>query len=94
MLKLDLDKVTAKVRARFYGSGSVTAETVEAGCESVSVELAIESTESPDAVAKLVRVSEAGCFVLQTLRQPVPVSTRLLLNGGPIDYGSSPSGVG
>ena len=92
MLKLDVTKATARVRGRFFGRGSVVAETIDTGCENVSVELDIESDESPDAIAKLARVSEAGCFVIQSLRAPVPVATSLILNGGTIDLGSGRGG--
>lgn len=81
MLKLEVTRARARVRGRFYGRGSVLAETVDAGCEGVTAELEIESAEAPEAIAKLARVSEAGCFVIQSLRKPAPVSLRVTLNG-------------
>ena len=88
MLKLDVSKATARVRGRFFGRGSVVAGTIETGCESVTVELTIDSKERAEAVARLARVSEAGCFVLQSMRQPVPVSTRLVHNGEEVELRS------
>jgi len=32
-----------------------------------------------------VRNAERGCFVLQALQNPVPVTGRTLLNGAPLD---------
>ena len=81
MLKLNVKSAKARVRGRYYGSGSIQAETVDTGCEGIETELTIESDEDPAAIAKLVRVSEDGCFVIQSLRNPTPVSMNVLLNG-------------
>ncbi len=81
MLKLELESVRARVRARYYGSGSIQAETVATGCESIETELLIDSKEAPEKIAKLARVSEDGCFVIQSLRRPTPVSLSVCLNG-------------
>lgn len=81
MLKLDVKSAKAKVRGRYYGSGSIQAETIDTGCEGIETELLIDSDEDPEAIAKLVRVSEDGCFVIQSLRSPTPVSMSVRLNG-------------
>jgi len=85
MLKLELKSVKARVRGRFYGSGSIQAETVDTGCEGIETELTIVSDEDPEKIAKLVRVSEDGCFVIQSLRSPTPVSMSVRLNGNEIN---------
>ncbi len=85
MLKLDVKSVKARVRGRYYGSGSIKAETVVTGCEGIETELTIESDEDPEKIAKLVRVSEDGCFVIQSLRSPTPVSMSVRLNGNEIN---------
>jgi hypothetical protein len=36
-------------------------------------------------VVRLVRIAENGCYVLQTLLQPVPVRRSVTLNGEPVD---------
>jgi len=46
--------------------------------------LEIDAPEPPDHVARVVRNSEHGCFVMEALITPVPVSTRTLLNGVPL----------
>jgi hypothetical protein len=81
MLKLDVKSAKARVRARYYGSGSIKAETIETGCEGIETELTIESDEAPGMIAKLARVSEDGCFVIQSLRRPTPVRMSVTLNG-------------
>jgi hypothetical protein len=36
-------------------------------------------------VARVVRNAERGCFVMQALQKPVPVTGRTLLNGAPLE---------
>jgi hypothetical protein len=42
--------------------------------------LELESPDPPDRVARVVRNAERGCFVMQALLRPVPVTGRTLLN--------------
>jgi hypothetical protein len=46
-----------------------------------------DSPDPPERVAKVVRNAERGCFVLQALQNPVPVTGRTLLNGSPLVSG-------
>ena len=85
MLKLEVKSAKARVRGRYFGSGSIKAETVSTGCEGIETELTIESDEDPEKIAQLVRVSEDGCFVIQSLRRPTPVSMSVRLNGTEIN---------
>jgi hypothetical protein len=47
--------------------------------------LEIDSPDTPARVARVVRNAERGCFVMQALQQPVPVTGRTVLNGVPLD---------
>lgn len=57
------------------------AETVETRCPGVETHLDLESPEDPVQIAKLARLAEAGCYVIQTIRNPTPVFYRVTLNG-------------
>jgi len=83
-LKLELRAARVRVRVRFHGEGSVLAETVRVRCEGVETTLEIDSPEDPVKIAKLARLSEAGCFVIQSLRQPTTVDYAVTLNGAPL----------
>lgn len=85
MLGVELLGARARVRGWFSGRGSVRAETVTTRCEGVECELLIESDETPETIAKLVRLSEAGCFVIQSLRQPSEVRLEAKLNERRLD---------
>ena len=88
MLKLKISKVRVKVRITFWGGGSVLAETVSTKCSEVKTHLEIESDEDPKKIAKLARVAEAGCYVIQTIRHPSPVNYEVTLNGQPLQLHS------
>ncbi len=65
------------------------AETVHTSCTGVETHLEIESEEDPSKIAKLARISEAGCYVIQSLRNPTPVSLQISLNGQELNFQSS-----
>jgi len=92
MLHLSIKGARARVKTVFWGEGSVRAETVETNCSEVQTTLEIDSDEAPENIAKLARVSEAGCYVIQSLRRPTPVSLKVSLNGAELDYQPGPSG--
>lgn len=85
MLKVRVERARVYVTARFWAEGSVRAETVQTRCTGVDTRLEIESGDDPALVAKLARVSEQGCYVINSLRQPTPTTYTVLLNGAPID---------
>jgi organic hydroperoxide reductase OsmC/OhrA len=81
MLKIQVDRMRMHVTARFRLQGSVLADTIHGGPVGIETRLELESPEPPEKVARLVQTAERGCFILQSLRDPVPVSTSTLLNG-------------
>ncbi|GIX48599.1 MAG: hypothetical protein KatS3mg131_2810 [Candidatus Tectimicrobiota bacterium] len=84
MLNLRVDKARVHVEATFRLSGSVLADTVQAEAVGVTTRLELESPEDPARLARLVRLAERGCFVMQALQRPVPVTTATLVNGTPL----------
>ena len=85
MLKVTVKRARVHVTTRFWGEGSVRAETVQTRCTRVDTRLELESDDEPALVAKLARVAEQGCYVIQTIRQPTPTSLAVTLNGQPLD---------
>jgi hypothetical protein len=85
MLKTHIDKAKIFVTARFKNEGSVLRETVQAKGLGVVTRCEITSSESADKVAKVVRNAEAGCYVIQTIRNPTEVKSEYKLNGQPFD---------
>lgn len=84
MLRVSVTKMTMRVSARFRVTGSVLNDTVEGEMLGAETMLELESSDSPERVAKVIRNAERGCFVRQALLKPVPLSATTLLNGRPL----------
>ena len=70
---------------RFTRDGSLLDFTVEGGCAGVDLHCEVDSPEAPEKIAGLLRNAEAGCYVMQTFRNPTPVTATYELNGEPIE---------
>jgi OsmC-like protein len=81
MLKVDVTKMTMHVTTRFRVRGSVLQDTIDAEMLGAETTLELESPAPPERVAKVIRNAERGCFVMQALLRPVPVTGRTRLNG-------------
>jgi hypothetical protein len=81
MMKTKIAKARVFVKARFAREGSVLAESIRAQGLGFETRLELDSNEPTERVAAVVRNAENGCYVLQTILQPVPVERQFLLNG-------------
>ena len=85
MMKVKIDKARVQVTARFKNEGSVLRETIDAQGVGFETKLDVQSAAPPERVAAVVRNSEKGCYVMQTILKPTPVETRVTLNGADFD---------
>jgi hypothetical protein len=85
MMKTKIKKARVFVKAKFKSEGSVLAETVRATSPGFETRLELESDDSPEKIAAVVRNAENGCYVLQTILHPVPVERQCTLNGNSFD---------
>jgi hypothetical protein len=81
MMKLDVRNVKVKVTAQYHRAGSVLAGTAEAGADWVRTDLQLDSDAPQDRVAELVRMAEASCYTIGTIREPTPCELAVTLNG-------------
>ena len=84
MLKVTIEKVRMKVIARYRVDGSVLNDTIQAEMVGAETVLEVDSPDAPERVARVVRNAERGCFVMQALLKPVPITGRTVLNGAPL----------
>ncbi len=89
MMKTKIKKARVFVKAKFKSEGSVLRETVKAVGLGFDTRLEIESDEPAERIAAVVRNAENGCFVLQSILNPVPVERKFTLNGADFDPESS-----
>jgi hypothetical protein len=66
---------------RFYMRGSARDRTLEGGGVGLETYVHVESDEPPERIRDLVRMGEQTCFTLGALTDPLPVETRVTLNG-------------
>jgi hypothetical protein len=84
MLKVTVGAMRMKVTARYRVDGSVLNDTIEAAMLGAETVLELDSPASPSLIARVVRNAERGCFVMQALLRPVPITGRTVLNGTPL----------
>jgi len=88
-MKTKVKKARVFVKAKFKSEGSVLRETVKAVGLGFETRLEIESDEPAERIAAVVRNAENGCYVLQSILNPVPVERKFTLNGADFDPESS-----
>jgi hypothetical protein len=81
MLKVRVEKMTMRVVARFRVTGSVLQDTIDGEMLGAETILELESPDDPAKVARVIRNAERGCFVMQALLRPVPITASTVLNG-------------
>ena len=74
-------KVRLQQTARFYRDGSALAGTIVGGPSGLEARVDVESDESPEKIRRLVDMAEASCYALQSMMQPVEVTSVFMLNG-------------
>ena len=84
MLKVTIAGMRMSVRARYRVTGSVLGDSVMASMLGAETTLEIDSPDAPAQVVRVVRNAERGCFVMQALLNPVPITGETVLNGRPL----------
>ena len=94
MMKVDLGPVRAKIGYSVTAEGSVLAQTIRARVDKIAIHYDLESVESPERVAGVMRNARNGCFARQSIGQPELFDDSINLNGEPfnIDDYPPPSG--
>jgi uncharacterized OsmC-like protein len=85
MMKVQVKKARVHVTAHFRAEGSVLGQTVQGHCDGFETRLEVESDDPPERLAGVIRNAENGCYILQTIRHPVPVKTAVEVNGRAFD---------
>jgi hypothetical protein len=84
-LKMNPTNVHIKVTAQYARKGSVLQGSAESWCDSLTTELALECDDTPERIAHLIKMAEATCYTLGTLRRSVPAALVALVNDQPFD---------
>jgi organic hydroperoxide reductase OsmC/OhrA len=84
MMKIHINKARVHVAMRNKTEGSVLKGTVKAGCLGIETRVELESDETPERVAAVIKNAENGCFTMQALLEPIHFTTTVTLNGSPL----------
>jgi uncharacterized OsmC-like protein len=79
-----LEEVQADVRAEFNAADKFVTGASHGAFDQVAYALAVRSAAPPERVRLLIEHAERACHATQSLRQPVPVSLEVQLNGQPL----------
>lgn len=82
--KLNVKSIRIKQVTRFFMKGSALAGTLRGGALGLQSEIEVESDEPEEKIRHLIKMGEQTCFTLQSLVNPVPVTTVVQLNGRPL----------
>lgn len=82
--KLNVKSIRIKQVTRFFMRGSALAGTLRGGALGLESEIEVESDEPEEKIRHLIKMGEQTCFTLQSLVNPVPVTTTVQLNGRPL----------
>ena len=69
------------VTPQFSQEGSILADTVESRLLGIDAALEINTKAPREEVAKLVATAERMCFMMDAVREPHDVRTRVTING-------------
>ena len=91
MMKVDLGQVKANIGFSVSSEGSVLRQTVQAKADKIVIHYDMESTESPERVAGLMRNARNGCYARQSFGRPELFEDTINLNGEPFNIDDYPA---
>jgi len=81
--------VRIRVEARYHREGSVLRGDAHTICDGIHTELHFESVDTDERNRHLARMAEASCFTIAALRQPVPCTLAVSVNGAMLELVTS-----
>ena len=79
--KIEIKSVKGHIKLNLTMTGSVLAETIDAGASSVETNFAVESDADPKTIKAILRNARNGCWARQMIAKPIPFDDTLTLNG-------------
>jgi hypothetical protein len=76
-----IEKAELTVEGEFDQRGKFGLADVPSACKRFTYQLHLQSPEKEERIVELLAFMERSCYATNTLRQPVQVVSRLVLNG-------------
>jgi hypothetical protein len=80
-LGIQIDRAELAVAGEFDQRGKFGLADIPSACRRFTYQLELQSPEKEERIVELLTFMERSCYATNTLRQPVEVVPRLLLNG-------------
>lgn len=80
-LGVQIEKAELMVEGEFDQRGKFGLADVPSACRRFTYQLELQSPQKEERIIELLAFMERSCYATNTLRQPVQVVPRLLLNG-------------
>lgn len=80
-LDIQIDEAEMDIRMSYDTRGKLLLADVSPACQEVSYVLSIKSPAPAERVREMVDMIERGCHTMNTIKNPIPVSGKLVHNG-------------
>ncbi|MBI2371956.1 MAG: OsmC family protein [Deltaproteobacteria bacterium] len=84
-LDVPIEEAEMDIRMRYDTRGKLLLAEVSPGAQAVDYVFEIKSPAPPEKIKELVQMIEKGCHTINTIRNPTPVSARVIHNGVEIE---------
>ena len=85
MTKTTFEKASCRVEFDYFLKGSVLKGDVNSGCRRVRTHFKVESSDSEEKIANIIRLAKQGCYAEQMVQTAVPLTSTVELNGKNLD---------
>ena len=82
---IELDQIAMTVSPRFSQEGSILADTVQSRLIDLETSLEITTSAPREVVAQIIATAERMCFMMDAIREPHEVRTRVTVNGAALE---------
>ena len=86
-LDIPIEEAEMDIRITYDVRGKLLLEDVSPAAQGVEYTFDIKSPAPPDRVRQMIQMIEKGCHTINTIRQPTPVSAKLIHNGREVELG-------
>lgn len=84
--KVEIGNVKGYIKLNLTMTGSVLAETIDAGASSVETNFVVESDADAEVIRAILRNARNGCWARQMISKPIPFRDSLTLNGERFEF--------
>lgn len=88
-LDIPIEEAELDIRMSYDGRGKLLLADVSPAAQEVEYVFTIQSPSPPAKIREMVELIERGCHTINTIRQPTPVSGKIIHNGTEVEFSSS-----